>query len=86
MNKADRKSLQDKGDAEIRNKRVGFDPILKTDSLFERARKMGIATDLPGVNRSQRRRELKETMKEERNKPKVTVQASGRKFVGRKAA
>ena len=62
MRKADRKAMQDKGDAEIRRGREGKPLILKRDSLNERARKLEIATDMPSINREQRRRSLREAV------------------------
>lgn len=51
-------------------------------SLNERARLLGIATDLPDINRSERRRNLKLAIKEEiMNRDKI-VKSSIRKFIG----
>lgn len=38
---------------------------LKGKTLNERAKMLGIATDLPALNRSQRRKDLKQAIKEE---------------------
>ena len=65
MKKADRKIIQDQNDSVIRQARGGKQPIAKTDSLFERARKLGLATDLPAINRAQRRRDLRVAIKKE---------------------
>lgn len=37
-------------------------------SLNERAKAMGIATDLPGINRTARRRDLKIALRQEKKK------------------
>lgn len=50
---------------ELRAKRNGRLPITKHDSLNDRARKLGIAMDIPAVNRNQRRTDLKKAIKEE---------------------
>lgn len=59
-------------------------------SLNERARALGIATDLPGINRSDRRRDLKTAIKEEKMKQKKIVKSLmvkvKRKFIGAKEA
>ena len=59
---------QANGIAAIRKKRGNRVPILKGDSLNERARKLGIATDMPSVNREFRRRDLKQAVRTEREK------------------
>lgn len=66
MHKSDRKEVQDQKDAAIRQARGDNHPITKMDSLFERAKKLGLATDLPSPNRSQRRADLKAAVKEAR--------------------
>jgi post-segregation antitoxin (ccd killing protein) len=56
MNKKDRKIQQEQRDINLKKQiRV---KITKTDSLFERAKKLKIATDLPAINRRQRRIDL----------------------------
>ena len=63
MHKADRARIQREREALI-----DIDParlILKTDSLFQRAKKLGLATDLP-FNRDRRRREIKDAVQTER--------------------
>jgi hypothetical protein len=53
-------------------------------SLNERARALGIATDLPYINRSERRRNLKLAIKEEKQNKNPIVKSSIRKFIGTK--
>jgi hypothetical protein len=65
MKKQDRKEMQDRGDAAISKARKGKVRILKTDSLNQRARKLGIATDMPMVSREYRRRDLKTAVRKE---------------------
>jgi len=72
MIKVWRKAIQDKRDAVIRKQRDGKMPLIKTDSLNERARKLGIVTDMPAVNRLHRRKDLKMAVVEE-SKKKVEV-------------
>ena len=78
MHKSDKKDMQDRGDNELRKQKRVF--ITKHDSLHERARKLGFATDLPGINRAERRRSLKTAIHTE---AKPTVVAK-RKFIGAK--
>jgi hypothetical protein len=68
MIKVWRKAIQDADDEVIRKRRNGKMPLIKTDSLIERARKLGIATDMPAVSRLVRRHNLKLAVREERNK------------------
>jgi hypothetical protein len=65
MKREDRKELQAKGDEAIRKQRGNKKPIIKTDSLNDRARKIGIATDMPALNREARRRDLKVAVRTE---------------------
>jgi hypothetical protein len=65
MVKVWRKAIQEKRDAVIRKQRDGKMPLVKTDSLNERARKLGIATDMPSINRLHRRKDLKLAVIEE---------------------
>jgi hypothetical protein len=72
MVKVWRKAIQEADDAKIRNRRIienhGKMPLVKTDSLIERARKLGIATDMPTVSRVVRRHDLKLAVREESKK------------------
>lgn len=63
-----RKAIQEKRDAVIRKQRDGKMPLVKTDSLNERARKLGIATDMPAISRVVRRHDLKAAVQEESKK------------------
>ena len=63
-----RKWIQDKGDDAMRKLRDGKLPITKTDSLNERAKKLKIATDMPTINRTIRRHDLKVAIREESKK------------------
>ena len=51
-------------------------------SLKERAQALGIATDLPDINRSERRRNLKLAIKEETLMQKRVIKSSIKKFIG----
>lgn len=57
---------QTQGIAAIQKKRGDEVPLLKGDSLNDRARKLGIAIDLPFANRELRRRELRQNVRTER--------------------
>jgi len=65
MTRQDRIEIQKKGDEEIRKGRGNMKWILKQDSLNVRARKIGIATDMPSINREMRRRDLKSAVRME---------------------
>jgi hypothetical protein len=72
MIKVWRKATQEKRDAAIQTQRDGRMPLVKTDSLNERARKLGIAVDMPAINRLHRRKDLKMAVVEEsKKKPEV---------------
>lgn len=64
MDKQARKEIQDARDNIIRKQRDGKFPIIKSDSLNIRARKLGITTDMPNINRYMRRRDLKVAVRE----------------------
>jgi len=63
-----RKAIQEADDEVIRKRRNGNMPLIKADSLNERARKLSIATDMPAINRMHRRKDLKTAVREERIK------------------
>ena len=66
MTKQDRIKIQRFGDEAIRKQRGKETPIIKSDSLNDRACKIGIATDMPSINRASRRRDLKIAVRTER--------------------
>jgi len=66
MNALLRKDQQNARDAAIRKEREGKTFLIKGDSLFQRAKKLKIATDLWNMNRDQRRREIKKAVTESR--------------------
>ena len=68
MNKEKRKLLEEEGNKRIDVKREGLMPINKQHSLITRAKMLGIATDMPGINRYERRKALKEAVRIERKK------------------
>ena len=71
MKRDERKAMQDAKDAEIRKSRKGQSYIVKGDSLNTRARKLGLATDMPLINRQQRRMELRKAIPVEFRKLKA---------------
>jgi hypothetical protein len=66
MKASDRKAIQDAGDAAIRKARKGHVYLLKGDTLNQRALKLGLATDMPFLNRASRRDNLKTAIHTER--------------------
>ena len=68
MHKQERKNIQLRAEEKIRQERNGSLPITKMDSLNDRAKKLRIAIDLPGHNRSDRRLNLTTAVHEERKK------------------
>jgi hypothetical protein len=65
VNKQDRIEIQFQGDDSIRKARKVHVFISKTDSLFQKARKFGLAIDMP-FNRATRRTQIKDAIKAER--------------------
>lgn len=59
MTKQERLEEQTLRDNAIRKKRDGWKWITKGDSLNTRAKKLELATDMPAINRSSRRHDLK---------------------------
>jgi len=59
MTKQERLEEQTLRDNAIRKKREGWQWITKGDSLNTRAKKLELAIDMPSINRSSRRRDLK---------------------------
>lgn len=48
-------------------------------SLIERAKALGIATDLPSINRAERRRDLKLAIKEEKRGKRGMIKKTGKR-------
>lgn len=64
MKREDRIRIQKEGDDVIRKEREGKSFIIKGDSLHQRARKLGMAIDMPAINRKARRIDLKLAVRE----------------------
>jgi hypothetical protein len=73
MTKQERLEEQTLRDDAIRKKRKGWQWIVKGDSLNTRAKKLGLAIDMPAINRSSRRHDLKSNIKTEIKARKQTL-------------